>query len=275
MVGHYHPTVQPARVIASLDRPAPALALSAATILLPVLFVVALQQPLDQPFGKDVALYREAAGRWLSGGPFYEPRQLTGPYEVAHGDILYPPVALWLFAPAAVLPDLPALSLWWGIPALITILAVARVRPRPLVWPLIALCLAWPTTPLKVWTGNPVIWSLAAMSVAIVWRGGSPFALLKPSLFPFALFGIRQRAWWIGFALLVALSIPFWSMWGDWAAAVANSRGGGLLYSALEAPLLALPLVAWAGRGATPPGPRGSDMPSSKGMNPTSIRRPR
>jgi hypothetical protein len=255
--------VQPARVLASLDRPRVALALSAATILLPVLFVVALQQPLDQPFGKDVALYREAAARWLAGGPFFEPRQLAGPYEVAHGDILYPPVTLWLFAPAAILPEIPALALWWGIPTAVTVGAVHRVRPRPAVWPLIALCLAWPTTPLKVWTGNPVIWSMAAMAVAIVWRGGAPFALLKPSLFPFALFGIRQRAWWIGLAVLVALSVPFGSMWLDWITAVSNSRGGGLLYSALEAPLLALPIIAWAGRRAAAAGPSVADMPSS------------
>jgi hypothetical protein len=255
--------VQPSRIVATLDRPAVALALSAATILLPVLFVVALQQPLDQPFGKDVELYREAAARWVGGGPFYEPRQLAGPYEVAHGDILYPPVALWLFAPAAFLPEPPALLAWWGIPVAFTAWAVARLRPRPAYWPLLALCLAWPTTPLKVWTGNPVIWSMAAMALATAWRGGAPFALLKPSLFPFALFGITTRAWWIGFALLVALSLPFGAMWLDWIAAVANSRGGGLLYSALEAPLLALPLVAWVGRRAAPPGPSAADMPSS------------
>jgi hypothetical protein len=254
----------PRRLIASLDRPAVALALSAATFLLPVVFVVVLQQPLDQPVGKDVALYREAAARWTAGGPFYEPRQLAGPYEVAHGDILYPPVALWLFAPVAVLPDLPALALWWGIPGLLTISVVARSDPRPIVWPLIALCLAWPTTPLKVWTGNPVIWSVAAMCVAIVWRGGAPFALLKPSLFPFALFGIRQRSWWIGLAILVAISVPFGSMWLDWVTAVANSRGGGLLYSALEAPMLAIPLVAWAGRRRASPGSPGADVPSSE-----------
>jgi hypothetical protein len=251
-------------VITSLDRPAVALAISAATILLPVLFVIALQQPLDQPFGKDVTLYREAAARWLAGGSFYDPRQLAGPYEVAHGDILYPPVALWLFAPTAILPELPALTLWWGIPGLITIWAVARARPRAMVWPLIALCLVWPTTPLKVWTGNPVIWSVAAMSVATVWRGGAPFALLKPSLFPFALFGIRQRAWWIGLAVLVVLSVPFGSMWLDWVTAVANSRGGGLLYSALEAPMLAIPLVAWAGRRRASRGSAGLDVPSSE-----------
>lgn len=253
------------RIVATLDRPSVALALSAATILLPVLFVVALQQPLDQPVGKDAALYLDAAGRWLAGGPFYEPRQLAGPYEVAHGDILYPPVGLWIFAPAAILPEIPALILWWGIPAALTVWAIRRVRPRPAVWPLIALCLAWPTTPLKIWTGNPVIWSMAAMALAVVWRGGSPFALLKPSLFPFALFGIGQRAWWIGLATFVALSLPFGGMWLDWITTVVNTRGGGLLYSALEAPMLALPLVAWIGRRREPQAASGADMPSSEG----------
>ena len=37
-------------------------------------------------------------------------------------------------------------------------------------------------------------------------------------------------------------------MWVDWVASVVNSRGGGLLYSALEIPMLLLPLVAWLGR---------------------------
>jgi hypothetical protein len=252
------------RLVATLDRPPVALGLALATVLLPIVFVLAIPDPLDQPFGKDVLLYRDAASRWLAGGPFYDPRQLAGPYEVAHGDILYPPVGLWLFVPLAVLPVVPALILWWGIPAAITVWAVVRVRPRPVVWPLIALCLAWPTTPLKVWTGNPVIWSVAALAVATVWRGGAPFALLKPSLFPFALFGVGQRAWWIGLAIFVALCLPFGAMWGDWVTTVVNSRGAGLLYSALEAPMLALPLVAWAGRRREPRGPLVLDMTSSK-----------
>ena len=236
------------RLVERLDRPRVALLLSAAVFLLPVLFVLAIPDPLEQPPGVDVALYRDAAARWFAGGPFYEPRQLVGPYTVAHGDILYPPVGLWLFVPFALLPDLPALVLWWAIPAIVTVGAIRLVRPRPAIWPLIALCIAWPTTPLKIWTGNPVIWSVAAMAVAIVWRGGAPFALLKPSLFPFALFGIRERSWWLGLVLFVVLCLPFGSMWLDWLTTVVNSRGGGLLYSALEAPMLAIPLVAWLGR---------------------------
>ena len=233
-----------ARLGEVLDRRPVAVGLSVAVFLLPVLFVLAIPDPLEQPFGVDAALYQEAAARWLAGGPFYEPSQLAGPYEVAHGDILYPPVGLWLFVPFTVLP----LVLWWVIPAALTSAAVWRLRPRPLAWPLIALCLAWPTTPLKIWTGNPVIWCVAAMAVATVWRGAAPFALLKPSLAPFALFGVRDRSWWLGLALFIAMGVPFGSMWLDWIATVLNSRGGGFLYSALEAPMLTLPLVAWLGR---------------------------
>ncbi|MEA2612401.1 MAG: hypothetical protein QOI52_360 [Chloroflexota bacterium] len=221
-----------------------AVAASAATILLPLLFVLAIPDPLEQAFGIDFALYRDVAARWLAGGPFYEPHQLAGPFVVAHGDILYPPVGLWLFVPFTMLPAF----LWWAIPAALTVWAIARVRPRPAVWPLMALCLAWPTTPLKIWTGNPVIWAMAAMSIAIEYRWAAPFALLKPSLFPFALFGVRERTWWVGLAVFLALCLPFGGLWVDWLASVLNSRGSGPLYSVLEAPMLLLPLVAWAGR---------------------------
>ena len=251
------------RLLATLDRPRVAVALSAATVLLPVAFVLAIPDPFGQPLAKDVELYLDAAARWLSGGPFFEPRQLAGPYEVAHGDILYPPVGLWLFATFAVLPRLPALVLWWAIPAAITVWAIVRVQPRPAVWPLLVLCVAWPTTPLKIWTGNPVIWSVLAMAVAIHWRGAAPFALLKPSLFPFALFGIRQRAWWVGLAIFVVLCLPFGGLWLDWLTTVVNARGAGILYSALEAPMLALPLVAWLGRRHVRGASSTPDVPSS------------
>jgi hypothetical protein len=231
-----------------LDRPRVALGVSALVFLLPLLFVLAIPHPLEQPLGVDATLYRDAAARWWSGGPFYEPRQLAGPYAVTPGDILYPPVGLWLFIPLAVLPAAVAYGLWWLVPAAVTGWAIWRLRPRPAVWPLIALCLAWPTTPLKIWTGNPVIWCIAALAIATVWRGAAPFALLKPSLFPFALFGIRERSWWIGLAAFVVLCLPFGTMWADWVGTVLNSRGAGPLYSVLEAPMLALPLVAWLGR---------------------------
>ena len=233
-----------ARWLEVFDRRSVALVASAAVFALPVLFVLAIPDPLEQAFGIDFALYRDVAARWLAGGPFYEPHQLAGPYEVAHGDVLYPPVGLWLFVPFTVLPAV----LWWGIPAALTAWAIWRVRPRPAVWPLMALCLAWPTTPLKIWTGNPVIWCVAAMSVAIVYRWAAPVRAAQTEPLPFALFGIRQRSWWIGLAVFVAMCLPFGALWLDWVTSVMNSRGGGLLYSALEAPMLLLPLVAWLGR---------------------------
>jgi hypothetical protein len=62
------------------------------------------------------------------------------------------------------------------------------------------------------------------------------------------LFGIRQRSWWIGLAVFVVFCLPFGGLWLQWVRTVVDSRGGGVLYSILEAPMLALPLVAWLGR---------------------------
>ena len=234
--------------------PRTALALSAAVLAVPAVFLLITPHPLEQPFGVDFELYRDVTARWFHGGPFFEPRQLAGPYEITPGDVLYPPVAIWLFGPWAVAAEAPwaaALAvLWWAIPLVITVAAVAALRPRPWTWPLLALCASNPTVLLKIWTGNPVIWSMAALALAVAGssRAAAPFVLLKPSLAPFALFGITRRSWWVGAAALVALSLPFGALWADWIGSVANSRGGGHLYSSLEAPFLVLPLVAWLGR---------------------------
>jgi hypothetical protein len=241
------------RSVSAIDRRA-AIGLSIAVFVVPIAFVLVVPHPLEQPLGVDFQLYRDVTSRWLTGGPFFEAYQVAGPYDIRAGDVLYPPVALWLFVPFALptgaLDTIVAVA-WWALPLGITAAVVWRLRPRPAVWPLIALCIANPTTLLKVWTGNPVIWAMAAMAVACLggrWRFAAPFVLLKPSLAPFALFGINRRSWWSGLIALVLLSLPFGSLWADWAASVLNSRGGGLLYSALEIPMLALPLAAWVGR---------------------------
>lgn len=221
-----------------------AVALAVAIFALPIAFVAITPNALEQPVGVDYQLYRDAATRWLASGTFFEPYQLAGPYPISAGDILYPPVALWLFVPFTILPAI----LWWAIPVGVTAWVIVRLRPAPRVWPLVALCLAWPTTPLKIWTGNPVMWATAAIALGTIYRWPSVFALIKPSLFPFALFGANRRSWWLALAAFAALSLPFGSMWVDWVASVVNSRGGGILYSALEIPMLLLPLVAWLGR---------------------------
>jgi hypothetical protein len=225
-----------------------AIALSAAVFVLPLAFAALIPHPLEQPLGVDFTLYRDVALRWLGGGTYFEPYQLVGPYEIRAGDVLYPPVALWLFVPFALLPLPIAGVAWWAIPVAATAWAIHRNAPRPETWPLLALCVAWPTTLLKTWTGNPVIWAMAAVALGTIYFWPAVFALLKPSLAPFALFGANRRSWWFALAVFVALSLPFGRLWLDWLSSVANTRGGGFLYSALEAPMLLLPLVAWVGR---------------------------
>ena len=195
----------------------------------------------------DYRMYMDAASGWLSGAPFYPTYQLAGPYPITLGDVLYPPVSLWLFVPFTFLPA----GLWWGVPLGLAIWAILRLRPGPLTWPLMALCLAWPETIIKITQGNPVMWVVAAEAVGMVMVGPAVFVLLKPSLWPFALWGARRRRWWAFLAMFAIMCLPFGAMWADWLAAVRNSTGGGPFYSILEAPLLAIPLIAWCGRDRT------------------------
>ena len=194
--------------------------------------------------GVDYRLYVDAASRWLHGGSYFQAYQLAGPYQISAGDILYPPVALLLFVPFSVLPA----ALWWLIPAAAVAWSIARLRPARVVWPILTMCLAWPTTPLKILTGNPVMWAVAGLALGVVYAWPSVLVLIKPSLFPFALFGVRNRRWWLALGIVVAASLPFGSLWIDWVHSILNSQGGGIAYSALEIPMLAFPLVAWAGR---------------------------
>jgi hypothetical protein len=192
----------------------------------------------------DYQLYMDAARRWLDGGSFYLPYQLAGPYTVTPGDVLYPPYSLLLFVPFTVLPAI----LWWVIPVAITAVVIVRHRPSPLTWPVLAMCLWWPTTNVKLLTGNPVLWVVAALAAGTVLAWPSVLVLLKPSLFPFALFGIRQRSWWVTLGALGVASLLFLPLWPDFMAAIANaSNPNGLAYSISEVPMLLLPLVAWIG----------------------------
>ena len=117
---------------------------------------------IQHQVGVDYRLYVDTATAWLKGGPYFQPYQLAGPYPITAGDILYPPVALILFVPFTVLPAI----LWWLIPAAAVGWCLGRLRPSRTAWAFVAACAAWPTTPLKVLTGNPVIWAAAAMASA-------------------------------------------------------------------------------------------------------------
>jgi hypothetical protein len=243
----------PSRIVDSVVTRSAVLAWSASALtivllVVDVLDVAANGATIRGQIGVDYQLYVGAGASWLHGGPFFQPYQLSGPYQISAGDILYPPVALLLFVPFTFLPAI----LWWLIPALALTWCLYRLRPARWAWPLLAACAAWPTTPLKILTGNPVIWAVAALSVGVVWAWPSVLVLIKPSLFPFALFGARTRGWWLAFGFFVAVSLPFGSLWVDWIRSILNSHGGGFAYSILEIPMLAFPLVAWLGRRNAP-----------------------
>jgi len=189
--------------------------------------------------GIDYSLYMEATRRWLAGGTFFQPYQLAGPYPLHMGDVLYPPTALVLFVPFTILPAV----LWWVLPLGVTAAMVWRLRPAPVSWPFLALCCFWPPFVARIVAGNPVMWAMAAVALGFAVRWAFVGVLIKPSLFPFALLGVRDRGWWIALAVALAVSIPFGAMWLDWVTAVANSSGG-LLYSLQDVPILLLPVIA-------------------------------
>ncbi len=197
--------------------------------------------------GVDFHQYQGHAGRWLAGGGFYLPEQLSGPYVVY--DLLpplYPPPFLLLIIPFLWLPEL----VWWVVPIAVVVGVVAYWRPAPWAWPLLAALVAWPRTWEIVAFGNPTMWIAAFAALGTVWDWPSIGVLLKPSLAPFALIGANRRSWWIALAVAVAIGIPFAGMWIDYAKAVLNADQGWM-YSLRDVPLVAIPVVAWiAGRGS-------------------------
>jgi hypothetical protein len=92
--------------------------------------------------------------------------------------------------------------------------------------------------------GNPVLWIMAAESVAIAVAPPTTVVLLKPSLLPFALVGIRRRSWWLQLGVIILLSIPVLDLTLLYPQVILDSRGGGILYSVRDVPLLLLPVIA-------------------------------
>lgn len=193
--------------------------------------------------GVDFHQYQGHVERWLTTGQFYLPRQLAGPTQVMDGDPLYPPIALYLLVPFHWLPEI----LWWVPPLAVLVYAVARFRPRMWTWPLIAAALAYPRSEAMIFYGNPGMWINAAIAAGLLWGWPAAFVLVKPSLGPFALVGIRHRSWWLALAVLAVAAIPFGTLWIDYFTVLRNSSVP-LTYSMLDLPLALVPVVAWLGR---------------------------
>ena len=209
--------------------------------------------------GADYGLYMNATRRWLAGGDFYPAWQLVGPYTQAQAPILYPPQALLLFVPFTFLPAF----VWFAFPTLLTVWIVIDHRPRLWTWPiLLALFAFWPMNWLPYISGTPTIWIVAALAAGTRWGWPAAFVLVKPSLAPFALVGIRHRGWWAIVGALAILGVVVAPMTLDWARSVMNLTGSksGPLYSLENVPVMTAPLLAWVGRGR----PKADVVPSAR-----------
>lgn len=190
----------------------------------------------------------QAADRWLAGGPFYAPYQLDGPYIIGDNDlspILYPPPWLLLLVPFTVLPGL----LWWLVPIAITGVVVVYHRPKPIVWPVLALLIAFPQTLWNAAAGNTSMWVTAAVAVGTVTGPWALLAALKPSLLaPFALIGVWRRSWWIGLVILVGVCALFLPLWMDYVVVLRNTLAGNdAAYGINQLLAVMIPVVAWLG----------------------------
>ena len=195
-------------------------------------------------FGLDYRWHMDAARRLIEVGTPYWPWQVTGPYPIGNGAILYPPTAFLLFVPFLWLPA----ALWWAVPIGVLGACLAWHRPPLWAWVIIGGLLAFEKS-LNVFVfGNPGMWIVAAVAAGTVLGWPSVFVLAKPTFAPLALIGIHRRSWWVTLVVLGLASIPFGRAWLDWVAVVRNSDVSAL-YSLPTLPLMLAPIVAWlAGR---------------------------
>jgi hypothetical protein len=191
-------------------------------------------------FGLDYRWHVDAAQRLLDTGSPYWPWQVSGPYEIGNGAILYPPIAFALFVPFIWLPA----AAWWVIPIAITIIAMTHHRPPPWVWPVTVglFCLE---KSLNVYVfGNPTMWLVAAVAAGTVWYWPFALVILKPTFAPLMLLGIRHRSWWVALVVLAGISLLFGRVWLDWLAAARNSDVS-VVYNLPTLPLVLAPLIPW------------------------------
>lgn len=217
-----------------------------------VLSNVSLHRDFQARWGEDYAWFVDKARRWVETGEWYNVHQLAGPYEAATAvDILYPPIALYLFVPFIWLPA----PLWWAIPLGILVWHIWTARPAWWSWPVLALLLWIPRDQIIIIYGSTGMWVAAFVALGLRFPWASPLVFLKPTFAPFALIGIRKRAWWYGAGALAGASLLLLPMWFDYVTAMRNNVGPwpGVLYSIPDYLFMAIPVVAWWARTTSAP----------------------
>jgi hypothetical protein len=220
----------------------PYLALIAAGSLLATVGVVSTQTMVAEGgIGIDYAYYRDVGARWLTDGSYYSTYQLAGPYDIQlMAEVLYPPSALLLFVPAAILPW----PFWWIVPIGVTLYVVAGLRPSALGVAGMLLLLAWPRAMGAFLFGNTDMWVMAGVAGGLRWGWPALLVSLKPTFAPLALLGIRRRSWWLAAVAMTVFVVATLPMWRDYATAMFNIRASPD-YSLGSLPLILVPLVAW------------------------------
>lgn len=197
---------------------------------------------LGAPRG-DWAIYHDAALRWLSGASYFLPGQLNGPYTTEPGVVLYPPAALALFVPMALLPT----AVWLLGPLAISGLALLKLRPARWTWPIMFTLVVWPVGPEWHYE-NPVVWTVALLFGWAAWGWPTSLIWLQPSMWPFVLIGIRSRVWWLGLSVVVALSLLLLPLSLSYVQVIRDLRGApSITYGYIGWLACAMPLVAWLG----------------------------
>jgi hypothetical protein len=199
--------------------------------------------------GFDQHTYINATRDWLAGRGFYESYQLSGPYPIVAQEILYPPSLLLVLVPFSFLPE----PLFVLVPLAITVAVVWSWRPSFTGWLLIGVCVAAPSSFGLYLFGNPGMWAVAAIALATRF-GVGPLVLVKPSFFPFAVVGVRTKAWWATLMLGTLFALVTIPMWLDYLTIMRNIRDPDPLYAVWTVPMMLVPLIArWK---ATTPSPK-------------------
>lgn len=185
-------------------------------------------------WGADYTGYMNATRTFLDGGSFYTTEPIvTEAQRIV--SIFYPPIVLLLFIPMSLLPAVA----WWLVP--VGTIAYVAYRQCLTDWQRVALLAALASgfiVPLV--SGNGTLWVAAAIVAGNRWGWPAAFIVIKPTLAPWALIGIRSRSWWVATAGLGLASLALLPMWFDWARVILGYRDGGYYLAALLSPGLLL-----------------------------------
>lgn len=200
----------------------------------------------SEVWGMDHAWVMGQASRVLSGGPVYAASELAGPIVNGTMADLYPPTTVFLlFVPLSFLPAF----VWWAVP-LLTIGAVVW-HHRPSLWGWVAILIAfvlWPHTWTAIQLGNPAMWIAMFVALGTVYRWPAALVLLKPTLAPLSLIGVRSRWWWVVCVGLGLVSLAMIPAWLDYLVVLRNLTGFDWTYSFHDLGFVLIPVIAWRAR---------------------------